>query len=42
MAPPLFFASLWINWNQAWANAEKFSGNPENTDNYLWEIYVFI
>ena len=37
MPIPIMFGS-----DQAWANPEKFSGNPENTDNYFWEIYTYI
>ena len=25
---------------QGWANRKKLSANPENTDNYFWEIYA--
>ena len=28
--------------NQAWANPEKFSANPENTDNYFWKTFTNI
>ena len=27
---------------QAWANPEKFSANPENTDNYFWKMFTNI
>ena len=25
---------------QGWANSEKFSANPENTDNYFWKMFT--
>ena len=28
--------------NQAWANPEKFSANPENMDNYFWKTFTNI
>ena len=36
--PPLNGAGL----DQGWANPEKFSVNPENTDNYFWKMYMYI
>ena len=27
---------------QAWANPEKISENPENTDNYFWKTFTNI
>ena len=27
---------------QAWVNPEKFSANPENTDNYFWKTFTNI
>ena len=36
--PMNFVPTIW----QAWANTEKFSANPENTDNYFWKMFTNI
>ena len=33
---------LGFSLNQAWANPEKFSANPEYTDDYFWKTFTNI